>query len=274
VHGSGSGDGQATSIPDAFHPHEKARFPIAAVVAPLALGIIAILIAFLFIRRRRRRRANPFSDRNVAAAEMKMKTSSPASSRPPSFSFGTTDTSYNSVRANLASSAAAIPPPAAAAIARSSNSPTSPTSPVLVTSRMPHMGGAYYTGIDTSDALSTQRNSQVEPPPPHTELHADNAQAYAYDNEVEEDEPPPPYRPRSVPSLSRDSSIRTAEGMVANGMAPERQRLNGLSSPFDDPEDDEEEDDGESMMSAPLHGRREDDGFSVVSLSEYQGPMR
>jgi len=273
VNGGTLGNGQATSVPDLSHQNnDKAKFPIAAVLVPLALGIAAVLIAFLLIRRRRRRRANPFSDRNVATAEMKMKVSSPAPSRPPSFSFGTTDTSYNSANPHVASSAL-IPAPVAAAIARSSG-PTSPTRPVLLTNRMPHMGGAYYTGIDTSDALSTQRNSQVDPPPPHTEIHADNAQAYAYDQEIGEDEPPPPYRPRSVPSLSRDSSIRTAEGMVANEMAPERQRLNGLSSPFDDPEDDEEEEDGLNIVSAPLSGRREDDGFGVVSLSEYQGPMR
>ncbi|KAK3065382.1 hypothetical protein LTS18_011905 [Coniosporium uncinatum] len=275
VHESASVDGQVTSIPDSsLQDNDKTKFPIAAVLVPLALGIAAALIAFLLIRRRRRRRANPFSDRNVATAEMKMKVSSPASSRPPSFNFAATDTSYNNARAPIISSTP-ISPPAAAAFAQTSGGPTSSTSPVLLSSRMPHMGGAYYTGIDTSDALSTQRNSQVDDPlPPHTEIHADNAQAYAYDHEIEEDEPPPPYRPRSVPSLSRDSSIRTAEGMVANGMAPERQRLNGLSSPFDDPEDDEEEEDGLSMVSAPLNGRREDDGFSVVSLSEYQGPMR
>ena len=120
------------------------------------------------------------------------------------------------------------------------------------------MSNAYFTGIDTSDAVSVVSHSL--PPNP-----------YAFDPE-HGDEPPPPYRPRSVAPISREASTTVRGGSRMLTPPPEEHRTR---SPFDDPEDDDDDDDENSSMvfgsgARPVHSQ--DDRMSDVSDLSYQGP--
>jgi len=124
--------------------------------------------------------------------------------------------------------------------------------PVILGPITPNSNGAYYTGIDTSDVVSMHEPTGLGNPfvdPQH-------------------EEPPPPYRPRSMAPLSRDSSLRSppqAALSQTNLMAAQGQ----CQSPFRDPHDD----DNISEFSAAGHhqyGRRAVDELSVVSDLSYQ----
>src|SRR5262249_29424591 len=98
--------------------------------------------------------------------------------------------------------------------------------PVILSTTMDQ---AYHTGLDPADHVSlTDARSQMS-----TDL---------YDG----DEPPPPYRPRSVPPISRDASVRTShtsrtsstlrrnnDHSAAHLMSGTR-RAHDLRSPFED----------------------------------------
>jgi hypothetical protein len=131
--------------------------------------------------------------------------------------------------------------------------PTSPATsgpqPVILSTTM---NNTYYTGIDTSDHISlTDQRS-------HTSAES-----------VTGDEPPPPYRPRSVPPISRETSVRTTgptrnDPMSGTGLI----RRDQVRSPFDDPESD---DDALSQISTiRSYPRRGTDQLSVVSDMSYQ----
>jgi len=121
--------------------------------------------------------------------------------------------------------------------------------PVILSTSMGH---SYFTGIDTSDQISL----------------ADNRSA---SNTIDPDDAPPPYRPRSVPPLSRECSVRMANGMVPNyrpgaAISPMEE---SIRNPFDDPEGDvsDLEDD------LPRHRNQiaiPDDHLSAVSDLSYQ----
>jgi hypothetical protein len=152
------------------------------------------------------------------------------------------------------------PPPAAAAplTTTSSASPTS-SQPVLLSTAM---GGTYYTGIDTSDHISlTDQRSQA------------SADTFG-------EEPPPPYRPRSVPPISRETSVRTMtpgrnssvrssryDPMSTTGLM---RRSQEVRSPFDDPESSDDEDAISQISTIRSLPRREADRLSVVSDVSYQ----
>jgi hypothetical protein len=106
------------------------------------------------------------------------------------------------------------------------------------------MDQSYYTGIDTSDRISVADG----PPQAATALYAAST-----------DEPPPPYRPRSVPPVSRGNSLRVTDGLA--GYQPGQ----NMRSPFDDPV---EEDDGLSDLGGGECG--EIDRLSAVSDLSYQ----
>jgi len=141
--------------------------------------------------------------------------------------------------------------------------PTSPASsgpqPVILTTTM---NNTYYTGIDTSDHISlTDQRS-------HTSAES-----------VTGDEPPPPYRPRSVPPISRETSQRTAAPTRNTGVLSSRndpmsgagliRRSDEVRSPFDDPESSD--DDALSQISTiRSYPRRAPDQLSVVSDLSYQ----
>ncbi|KAF2431408.1 hypothetical protein EJ08DRAFT_696495 [Tothia fuscella] len=159
-----------------------------------------------------------------------------------------------------------MPPPAAVAASQTSstNSPSSPTNPPVILTTT--MNNTYYTGIDTSD---------------HISLTDQRSQASA--ESINGEEPPPPYRPRSVPPISRETSLRQAvlgrnSSIRSNRYDPVSgagliRRSEEARSPFDDPESSD--DDGVShistMRSYPRHGS---DRLSVVSdLSDDEQPQ-
>jgi len=123
------------------------------------------------------------------------------------------------------------------------------------------MNNGFYTGIDTSDHISlTDQRSQV------------SADTFG-------DEPPPPYRPRSVPPVSRESSTRQPiAGLNACPRSSWHDQLSGtglirrsdeVRSPFDDPESSD--DDAMSHTSTIRSNRnRERDALSDVSDVSYQ----
>jgi hypothetical protein len=130
------------------------------------------------------------------------------------------------------------------------------------------MNNTYYTGIDTSDhvSLSDQRSMASR--------------------DTFGEEPPPPYRPRSVPPISRETSVRTSTASTPNRNSSVRSRCETLSggsiirrsnevrSPFDDPEEeDEDEDEDDISEASTIRGassHRETDRLSVVSDLSYQ----
>ncbi|KAF2469805.1 uncharacterized protein BDR25DRAFT_39795 [Lindgomyces ingoldianus] len=132
-------------------------------------------------------------------------------------------------------------------------SPTTPQ-PVILGPIAPGSSGAYYTGIDTSDIVS-MHDPQDRTGLGNPFVNGDEAQ----------DEPPPPYRPRSVAPLSRDTSLRAPPAahshtnLISSQDHPTR-------SPFADPTDD---DDAVSDLSGPTF-RRNQDRISVVSDLSYQ----
>ncbi|OCL12539.1 hypothetical protein AOQ84DRAFT_360546 [Glonium stellatum] len=139
-----------------------------------------------------------------------------------------------------------LPPPA--------GSPIAPQ-PVILGPIVPGSNGAYYTGIDTSDIISMHDTTGTGNP--------------FVDQSDPHDEPPPPYRPRSIAAtISRNTSLRQAQPAAlseTNLMAAQGQ---GPRSPFADPHDD-----AISEFSEPTRrrfGRRNEDELSAVSDISYQ----
>lgn len=102
-------------------------------------------------------------------------------------------------------------------------SPIAQPAPVILSDTVNH---SYLTGIDTSDhiSISDQSNPQTV-------------------SSVQEDldEPPPPYRPRSMLPISRHSSIHMANGMLPNyrpGQMIIPVTEESSINPFEDPEED------------------------------------
>lgn len=131
------------------------------------------------------------------------------------------------------------------------------TPPVILSTTM---NDAYYTGIDTSDHISL--NDQ------RSEASVDTFG----------EEPPPPYRPRSVPPISRETSVRTSMCRNTSVRSSRHDPMSGsnlmrrsvdVRSPFDDPEDSD--DDNLSQISTIRSlPRRDTDRLSVVSDISYQ----
>jgi len=152
--------------------------------------------------------------------------------------------------------------------ATASASETPPTQrqsqPVILSTTMDQ---AYYTGLDTADQISlSDERSHVS--------------ADIYDG----DEPPPPYRPRSVPPISRDASVRTSHTTRTSSIARRNQsndqstthliagvrRSHDMRSPFEDPEDDDDDASAISDITVRPQRHSQQDRLSVVSDLSYQ----
>jgi hypothetical protein len=154
-------------------------------------------------------------------------------------------------------STTALVRPALSSPATSSPSIPQPTQlpPVVLSTTLDH---SYLTGIDTGDHLSL----------------ADSQTA----NSLGE-EPPPPYRPRSIAPISREQSVHLAPSRgysvrMADGMLPNYRPGNpipateeSLANPFDDPDGEvsDLEDGGPCQDNTPC-----DDHLSLVSDLSYQ----
>ncbi|KAF1980029.1 hypothetical protein BU23DRAFT_594387 [Bimuria novae-zelandiae CBS 107.79] len=113
--------------------------------------------------------------------------------------------------------------------------------------------GSYMTGIDTSEVLSTrsERTGLGDP--------------FADGNSLLE-EPPPPYKPRSI--VSHKSSLgmpRSSLSMSSqHSGASQRSRVPPLRNPFEDPRED---DNAVSQMSGSTLNRNQDNVSAVSDLS-------
>jgi len=116
---------------------------------------------------------------------------------------------------------------------------------------------SYYTGIDTSDMVSVTDNQR----------NSANDGGYA----PSITEPPPPYRPRSIPPFSRDSSIRIPSGRPPS-YGPRlsvRSQREAIRSPFDDPEEESPVSETNEIPHLPA-GTRDMEEMSDVSELSYQ----
>ena len=236
--------------------NEVHRAPVPAIVAmgiiiPLILIGLSALACFFCIRRRRREHG---------ATEVEAMRGGTAAPQMKSVGVGGgLTTNAQSERAYMASptTAAATAAVLSPASTSSSTTPIAPQPVILSTT----MNNGFYTGIDTSDHISlTDQRSQA------------SAETFG-------EEPPPPYRPRSVPPMSRESSVR--QPMAGMNACPRSSRHDPLSgaglirrsdevrSPFDDPESSD--DDAISQISTIRSYRnRPGDALSVVSDISYQ----
>lgn len=226
-----------TSMPSYASQHydqwPQHRVVMAAAI-PFLVLVMGVVLACI-LRRRRRKRVH-----HEVMAEFKYQARRDASQAAPPYT-----PSPQTPQA---------PPPAAA-----------PAPAVVISPMAPAMGAAYFTGIDTSDAVSIVSNNLASSGFPFDPEHGD--------------EPPPPYRPRSVAAISREASLRQPEhARISRGQLtppPEERRTR---SPFDDPDeqDEEDEDDAISIVSAAdarddLHTMQgHDDRLSEVSDLSYQ----
>jgi len=210
--------------------NEHSNIPVYAAAAVVPVIVLAIIGAIVFVcmRKRKRRRlqavATPLHGQEMKTQWKPTLRPYMAPSPPPS-----------AVLPNYS------PPLNYPALESSASSP-----PVILGPIPSGTNGNYLTGIDTSDMVSV--TSARDP--------------FADGRSLEE--PPPPYRPRSMaPSsiapTSRHSSVRVAALPPANSQTHLIER-----SPFEDPEDDDI-----SELSGPTI-RRETDTISVVSNLSYQ----
>lgn len=219
------------------HPNRFGLLVAAGVVPIVVLAIIGWLIFFCLKKRRKQKQIYAAQ---AQVQEMKSRSPPQTASQP-----------------YLAAAPIPRPEPSYTAPPRQPP-PASPTSPQpVILGPISGSNGNYMTGIDTSDIVSVRNEGTGLGDP------------FAMSNAPHE-EPPPPYRPRSVAPLSRDTSLRMPLGrtpssqssLIADREQPRR-------SPFADPPDD----DGVSDISGPGCRRTRDDLSAVSDLSYQQDPM-
>jgi hypothetical protein len=206
--------------------HSQAPIYAAAALVPVAVLAIIGAIVFVCLRRRKRRRLEAAT---AAANVREMK----AHSKPTIEPYMAPSSLPSAVLPNY------YPPVS--------------SRPIILGPIPSGTNGAYLTGIDTSDMVSVISANQ---------FRTSMADPLADGRSLEE--PPPPYRPRSmapssIGSTSRHSSVRVA------AHPPDTSQTHLIErSPFDDPEDDN---------ISELSGftiRRETDAASAVSDLSYQ----
>lgn len=212
----------------------------AAAITPIVVLAIIGGFAYFFMRKRKRQR------KEIAAAqkkveEMKMHPRSPPTTQAYMAPPLSASPQYSEPSNHL------LAPPNAAL-----------TQPIILGPIPSGANGAYFTGMDTSDAISMTSANNIRP----------GLLISSSDNDSLA-EPPPPYRPRSVapPSFtnsSRQSSVRVSMAPLATSRTHLIER-----SPFDDPSDD----DAISDLSGPTPGRNEDAMSAVSDLSYQNDPV-
>lgn len=162
-------------------------------------------------------------------------------------------------RAYAPSSTISPPPTLTSPSTVSAHSTQNEEAPILLSTNIDQ---SYYTGIDTSDAISLVDDPRQ---PSHDIGYAASIS-----------EPPPPYRPTSIPSFSRESSCR-----VSGAPPSYRPRLsiinlgNDVRSPFDDPEDDSPVSEvGETSNNGPPIVRDMEEMSDVSEISYQQEPVQ
>lgn len=187
---------------------------LGAVVTIVMLLFIAGCCVFLMKRTRRRRaqrmagdHAQQMSMANANANANANKSVAPdtrAYIRPPSSEPPPTLTSPSTVSAS------------------SSRTAPQQDAPILLSNTIDQ---SYYTGLDTSDSISIMEH-RIQP---SRDIDATSIA-----------EPPPPYRPRSIPPFSRENSLRMSMLPPYGPRLSVRSQREVIGSPFDDPDPDEE----------------------------------
>ncbi|KAF2123466.1 hypothetical protein P153DRAFT_362027 [Dothidotthia symphoricarpi CBS 119687] len=222
--------GQRPGLNEAREHSNRGAVYAAAVVVPIVILAAIGGITFLCLRRRRRQ-SQGIVVAQTKVEEMKMQ-------------------SRHEAHLYMAPQCP-LPQYSASPIGISSTAPICPQ-PVILSG----LNGAYFTGIDTSDMVSVTSGNNVR-----TDPFADN-------NSLTD--APPPYRPRSLATLSialssRQSSFRSTAPPPASSQTHLIEH-----SPFEDPED---EDDVVSELEGPSHGRSMDAMSAVSDLSYQEDPV-
>lgn len=221
------------SVSDTQETGPSNHGPLYATAAAVPIVVVAIIgfVVFCCIRKRRKQRQIGSTQRRV----QEMKSQQPA------------------VRAYMNQATPLSRAPSYTAPTHNMRGPMSPP-PVILGPITAGSSGNYMTGIDTSDVMST-RNERTGLGDP-----------FADGNSLHE-EPPPPYKPRSL--ASRNSSLRIPRSSLSVSSQfsshLQGQRSQPLQNPFEDPR----EDDVVSDLTGPtLH--RNSDNVSMVSDLSYQ----
>ena len=222
--------GMVSNLDQEQHPNRVGMYA-AAGVGPIV--VLAIIGFFVIICARKRRK-----ERQVAAAQALVKE---MKFQPPTMQ------TYSVPAVPLTRAPSYTAP--------STDPPVLPLpSPVILGPIDAGSNSAYMTGIDTSDVMSTR------------DVRTGLGDPFADGSSMME-EPPPPYKPRSL--ASRNNSVRiprSSLSMSSQRSAPSyTSRVQPLGNPFEDPR----EDDAVSQISdfAPTNNR---DNMSAVSDLSYQ----
>ncbi|KIW04964.1 uncharacterized protein PV09_04127 [Verruconis gallopava] len=225
------------------------------IIVPIIVCILTITSCVLCVSHYRRKARRAQAEGRAARAASEMRQVGPGSPKPASAAVVADERAYHA------------PPDALAAIPSSSHvaGALGQEPPVILSTTM---NNTYFTGIDTSDQVSL----------------SDQRSVASHDTFGEE--PPPPYRPRSVPPISRETSVRTSITSTPYRMSSTRSRCETLSSasavrrsnevrsPFDDPEEAEEDEHASEASTLRGGARMSTDRLSEASDLSYQEDPR
>jgi hypothetical protein len=221
------------------HPndHFEARpKPPVAVAVILPVAILAIIGAVVFICLRKRRKQKQIAAIRAKTEEMRSR--------------------------SLPTTQAYVTSPLPTAQPSSRSTPLNGLSPTMPMSPQPVILGPilgsnnnYFTGIDTFDIVSVQSHERSGLGDP-----------FADSNSIQ-DEPPPPYYPRSIIPMTRNTSSHEPYSLPVSSSQTELIGVpeQATQSPFDDPRNDDEISDVSGYVS-----RRTGDNMSTVSDLSYQ----
>ncbi|KAJ9667119.1 hypothetical protein H2201_002638 [Coniosporium apollinis] len=267
---SALGSAQSGTIP----PHPSRPNALAAALSPVIVVLLIGALLALYLRRRRRRRqhqqlsTHPLSEKLVPAYTY---TADSGASTPVIGTAVAVPYFHAHARATAPRSSQPTPAVHVQSPPLASLHPT-PPAPVII-APLSRSNAAYYSGIDTSDAVSVTPSGGA--------ISAYNRCS----SEAGHEEPPPPYRPRSVPSISgsRNSSLRLPEGLRAmlvmerGRQGQERGQVQGpgvsavqARDPFEDPGDEGGMSDVEDGGPVDGMGSRDMEELSEVSELSYQ----
>lgn len=229
------------SIGDTQRKESPNHGPVYAAAGAVPVVIIAIIGFVVFFCMRKRRKQKQIAASQTEVQEMKSTQTQEMKPEQPT------------VQAYIAPAVPASRAPSYTAPTYNMQHPMAPP-PVILGPISAGSNGNYMTGIDTSDVMST-RNERTGLGDP-----------FADGNSLHE-EPPPPYKPRSL--ASRNSSLRIPRSSPSVSSQYSRQSQRSSFQPLSNPFEDPREDDTVSEMSGPtLH--RNSDNMSIVSDLSYQ----
>ena len=249
-------------------PHDGPPITALAVgiIVPIIVCIITIIACICCVShyRRKARKAQAGDLANRMSSEMRQVPPPTSAAKPPGLRVANDERAYLAppvAPVRRATPGAVAVGAGAGAAAMGAGALASQQEPPVILSTT--MNNGFFTGIDTSDAVSL----------------SDARSMASHDTFGEE--PPPPYRPRSVPPISRETSVRTSimsatpnrNSSIRSGHRQTlssgsiTRRSNQVRSPFDDPEEDDEEDNLSDISTVRGSFSRETDRLSISRSS-------